>query len=107
MVGIIYKAENKINNNCYIGKTVQELKKRKYRHKTNAYRYEYISAFHSAIRKYGWNNFEWSILVETDSERKLSSLENIIQKKRKEKYPNLKGKNNGIRNSSWLRNKTE
>lgn len=71
---VIYKAENKINGMVYIGKTIRTLKYRKYRHlsdsSSNSNTY-----FHKAIRKYGKENFEWSILVETDSESKLNALE--------------------------------
>lgn len=74
MNGIVYKATNKINNKIYIGKTIQSLKRRKQIHiaiakKGNNY------YFHRAIRKYGWDNFEWEILTETDSESKLNALE--------------------------------
>lgn len=72
---IIYKAENKVNGNVYIGKTVKSLNLRKNSHKCDAYAKSYNSAFHNAIRKYGWDNFEWSILCETDSESKLNALE--------------------------------
>lgn len=72
---IIYKAENKINGKIYIGKTVGLLCNRKAAHKKGAISYYYNSAFHNAIRKHGWDNFEWSILCETDSESKLNALE--------------------------------
>lgn len=32
-MGIIYKATNKINDNCYIGKTIQNFNTRKTKHK--------------------------------------------------------------------------
>jgi group I intron endonuclease len=77
VVGIIYKAENIINNNCYIGKTIQSLNIRKARHKCNALTDKKNNYFYNAIRKYGFENFKWSILVETDSESKLNALEKL------------------------------
>ena len=50
----------------YVGVTIQELHARKRRHKwesTNSIWY-----FHRAIRKYGWDNFHWDILTETNDE---------------------------------------
>lgn len=71
----IYKAQNKINNKCYVGFTSNALKKRKYQHKQKAYQNSPF-AFHDAIRKYGWNNFEWEILYESwDGEHCLTIME--------------------------------
>jgi group I intron endonuclease len=76
---IIYKATNKINGNCYIGKTIQSLRNRKQNHKNDSFNRinRYNSYFHQAIRKYGFDNFEWTILVKTDSESKLNALEKL------------------------------
>lgn len=71
---IIYKAENKINGQVYIGKTILNLVDRRQQHiyfigrNRNTY-------FHNAMRSYGIDNFEWSILTETDCESKLNALE--------------------------------
>lgn len=75
MNGIIYKAENKINGKVYIGQTVQGLSRRKTRHKYDSLNNIYDNFFYRAIRKYGFDNFEWSILCETDSREKLNALE--------------------------------
>ena len=75
MVGIVYKAENKINGKIYIGKTTQTFSNRKSAHKMGAIRGKYNSAFHNAIRKHGWDNFEWSILCECEDNEKLNALE--------------------------------
>jgi group I intron endonuclease len=73
--GIIYKATNKINGKVYIGQTIKLLKNRKYSHKSDALKNRYDIYFHRAIRKYGFDNFEWSILCKTDSVSKLNALE--------------------------------
>lgn len=71
---IIYKATNKINGVVYIGQTIQSLQERKIAHQGDAHRNSLVY-FHRAIRKYGKENFEWTILCETDSKQKLNILE--------------------------------
>jgi group I intron endonuclease len=57
---MIYMATNKVNGKIYIGKTVKQLDERIYAHiHTNDSIY-----FHNAIKKYGIDNFEWTILDE-------------------------------------------
>lgn len=63
---IIYKATNKINGKFYIGMTTQSLNDRKSQHKycsnKNNKRKTY---FNKAIKKYGFDNFEWEIIDES------------------------------------------
>ena len=71
-MGIIYKVENLITSKVYIGKTIQSLEKRRNAHlvkskKSNTY-------FHNSIRKYGFENFEWTILEEASRDQ-LDNLE--------------------------------
>lgn len=64
----IYKFTNKINDKIYIGQT-NNIEKRKRGHKSTAYNPkspDYTNAFHNAIRKYGWNNFNFEIVEEID-----------------------------------------
>lgn len=66
-MGVIYKVTNLINKKVYIGQTI-DLEQRKRNHKSESYNQKssgYKYAFHSAIRKYGWDNFTWEILEET------------------------------------------
>lgn len=71
----IYKVTNKVNNKKYIGFTKNELKKRKNQHKNKANNNSQF-AFHKAIRKYGWDNFEWEIIYESwDGEHCLTVME--------------------------------
>ncbi len=53
---IIYKVTNTINGKCYIGQTIQTLKRRITRHLHDV---EFGSSayYHNAIRKHGWDNF--------------------------------------------------
>ena len=62
----IYKFTNKINGKIYIGQT-NNPEQRKRGHKSTAYNkkaHDYTNAFHNAIRKYGWDNFDFEILEE-------------------------------------------
>lgn len=65
MIGI-YKFTNKINGHSYIGQSI-DIEKRKKTHLQRAYcntlsNKEYDKAFYRAIRKYGWDNFDFEIL---------------------------------------------
>ena len=60
MYGLIYEAINKVNNKKYIGQTKSRLCSRKGSHKTQSKNGDTI--FYRAIRKYGWENFEWKII---------------------------------------------
>lgn len=53
-------ATNKINNKKYIGQTKHTLEHRKNTHRRDSTRID--TYFYRAIRKYGFDNFEWSIL---------------------------------------------
>lgn len=59
---IIYKATNLVNGKVYIGQTIQELWARKAHHKHIALKDKRDTIFTRAIRKYGWENFDWKII---------------------------------------------
>ena len=59
---LIYKVVNVVNGKMYIGQTVQSLKQRKYSHISNALNKRDNNYFHSAIKKYGPDSFEWIII---------------------------------------------
>ena len=54
---IVYKAINKLNNKVYIGITTKTLEHRKSIHKKDSKIKD--TYFYRAIRKYGFDNFEW------------------------------------------------
>ena len=71
----IYKATNKINGKIYIGYT-NNYSKRKRDHKYEAVNNNYKYNFHHAIRKYGWNNFDWEVICQSlDGEYLLKEME--------------------------------
>jgi len=61
---IIYKATNKINNKSYIGFD-SNWPKRQQNHRRMAER-DSSTAFHCAIRKWGWDNFVWSVIYSSN-----------------------------------------
>lgn len=76
MYGVIYKVTNKLNKKVYIGQTKQKLKKRKEQHIYCAKRLnEYKSHFHSAIIKYGTDNFQWEQIDCAESKEELNKKE--------------------------------
>ena len=57
MRGIVYKYTNKNNGKVYIGQTIREdIRMEQHR------RCDSPSRFHSAIKKYGWDNFEYAVI---------------------------------------------
>ena len=58
---IVYKATNKINGKIYIGKTIRKLSHAKARHFNRA-KLGFNTYFYNAIRKYGFDCFEWEVV---------------------------------------------
>lgn len=73
MTGYIYKFTNKINGKVYIGQTYN-LQTRLNSHKSKALNTK--NKFYNAVRKYGWENFELSILstITVNTKEELSTL---------------------------------
>jgi GIY-YIG catalytic domain len=71
---IVYKATNKINGRCYIGVTTQTLEKRRYQHELTAKKGAgYV--FHAALRKHGFDAFEWEVLDTANNTEELYDKE--------------------------------
>ena len=82
MRGIIYKYTSP-SDKCYIGQTINE-SIRKSQHKRNTFdinSVDYHKPFYKAIRKYGWDSFDYQVLntvIEEDRDilqEKLDALE--------------------------------
>ena len=87
MIGI-YKYENKINGHCYIGQSI-DLEQRHYAHKSSAFNEkanDYDSQFHKAIRKYGWDCFDYKIIIEVPPEEYSKQLLDELEIDMIEKY---------------------
>lgn len=66
-MGLIYQAYFKTNGKSYIGQTSRNnLEDRKKEHLQASKDKPYL--FYNAIRKYGWNDIEWSVLEECNNE---------------------------------------
>lgn len=59
-MAIVYKATNLVNGKCYVGITRHTLELRKIWHKNASNTGKGI--FQKAIRKYGWDAFDWEVL---------------------------------------------
>lgn len=80
---IIYKVVNKINGMGYVGKTNGTLERRIKNHfyeNKNNY-------FGNALKKYGIENFEWSILCECFSQESANEKEKFYIKEHNTKKP--------------------
>lgn len=64
-MGWIYQARNKVNGKCYVGQTRQKTYKDRWRQ----HKYSKCGVFSLAIRKHGWNAFEFSVLVEVPNDQ--------------------------------------
>lgn len=73
---ILYKAQNKITGECYIGQTKKKLCERRRDHVYEAFKRQLADKFHSALREFGLRQFEWSIVSEVKSYKRLTEAEN-------------------------------
>lgn len=69
---ILYKHTNKINNKIYIGITCQHPPEKRWK---NGLGYESSPHFYSAIKKYGWENFNHDIIKDNLSLEEANRLE--------------------------------
>lgn len=74
MTGKIYKIINAINNKIYIGQTTKDLNERLRQHISKALQNKDNNHFHSAIRKYGKENFIIELLEDN------VSIENLLDR---------------------------
>lgn len=70
--GVIYMHRNLINNKVYIGQTIQ---KPEYRWRNKGKGYKDSSLFYKAIQKYGWENFQHTILEDSIPQKQLNQRE--------------------------------
>lgn len=89
MVGFIYKYENRVNHKVYIGQTV-DLVSRQYSHKCKAQTVK--NKFYNAVRKYGWDNFNFSVIAQVEAEtlEEVTKLLDCMEEKYIEEYDSFK-----------------
>lgn len=76
--GIIYIATSKTSGKSYIGKTIDTFTRRINNHKPRAFNKNgeaYNTHFYLAVRKYGWDDFVWRILLKNIPNNKLDQKE--------------------------------
>lgn len=72
---IIYIATNKTTGKFYIGQTTKTLDERRKMHEWLALSAKRKTYFHRALRKYGVDNFQWSVYKRVKSKAKLDKEE--------------------------------
>lgn len=92
--GLIYRCKCTKTGQCYIGQTTTSLDRRKRQHINNAFNddNETYCKFHSALRKYGIDNFKWEILIwlQSDSADNLAESLNELEWYYIKKYNSFK-----------------
>jgi group I intron endonuclease len=73
--GLIYCATNKLNNKKYIGQTTKTLEKRIQEHLSHLK--SRTQRFYSAIKHYGINNFNWTIIEYATTKSDLDEKEKM------------------------------
>lgn len=106
-MGIIYSYKNVINGKQYVGQTINP-QQRFNSHKSSAFNpkdKEYNSLLHRAFRKYGYENFKYMVLAESEDIEILNQLEIFFIEKYNCKVPN--GYNIEIGGRNCLKPKTK
>ena len=78
---IVYLATNTVNGKVYVGKTVRTLSHAKARHHQRAkfiWKYGVYSRFYTALRKYGFEAFEWRVIYEGLSDSDIQAHERLF-----------------------------
>lgn len=104
----IYRATSKTTKKSYFGSTKSPFEKRKQSHKTTARKHTNNWHFHNAIRKYGWEDFEWTVVAMVGTQTQCEDLErwyierynttdrrcgyNMTKDTRRGRWPSMKGK---------------
>ena len=81
---IIYKAQNKINGDIYVGQTINSLRERIRKHIQT----DNNTLIHNALLKYGADNFDWEIVATAKNIDELNILEVKYIKKYNSLHPN-------------------
>lgn len=72
---IVYLITNRLNGKHYVGQTVLPIGRRITCHKSHSRNGHGTAPLHAAIRKYGWENFQWEILENCEDQADLDMAE--------------------------------
>lgn len=95
LYGIVYKIVCKITNLCYIGQTITPLKSRWKGHCDLALKSDCNRLFSKAIREYGKENFDLTILSNCETKKELNETERRFIKENNSVWPNGYNMTNG------------
>jgi len=84
--GHVYVATNRVNGKQYVGLTTTSLERRKWFHRQTAESGGGTS-LHAAIRRFGWEAFDWKILHSARSPHELAQQERHWIKSLGTRYP--------------------
>lgn len=96
----IYQITNIVTSDFYIGKTIQPIEKRYYKHKYNAFKLKRQTYLYRAMRKYGENNFKITIIEQIGDNSLLNEKEIHYIKTLLPKYNMTKGGDGGDTSAS-------
>ncbi|WP_188074727.1 GIY-YIG nuclease family protein [Planococcus sp. ANT_H30] len=103
---IIYKAENKITSEIYIGCTSSTLNSRKYAHEYKAVKNP-IGKLHQSIAEHGKENFEWTVIDTSDNKEDALLLEGVYINQHLSYYTGLNGNKYGKQGLSGRKHSEE
>lgn len=71
---VIYSATNQLDGKVYVGQTTGSLKNRRYFHEYDSMKGSTL-LFHRALRKYGFESFDWQVIDQAETEQELNDKE--------------------------------
>ena len=98
---IIYKITNKINGKIYIGQTIQKLNRRVSDHVAKSKKCGKKTVFASAIKKYGIENFDITVIDKAETRAELNEKEILHIANFNSLYPNGYNLDKGGNSRSW------
>ena len=101
-MGVVYVARCKVNGKPYVGKTDKTMRWRRMLHERDA-RNGSSLVFHRALRKYGFEAFEWKVLMRDNDPGILNECEIVLIRQLKSKVPNGYNLTDGGEGVSGLR----
>lgn len=86
-MGCVYLARNRVNEKRYVGKTIYSLAIRSSNHAAIAKQGKSRMYIAKAIAKYGPEQFEWTVLLESENNEELCKVERVMIAMLKTKVP--------------------